>query len=356
MKKFKGVIACLVMILGLIAMLVKENSVKPAGNSLAERATMDSQTLQVIEKATVGPRSKKTLASLMKFEGSDLYTMHYYEDYGFKQYLEKGAPEKIEQITFGCSIFKAQTPTKQILMGRNFDWFPESGLLLFTHPSDGYAAVTMVDLRTLGYKGGNLLDLSPEKRKALLLSPYCPVDGMNECGLAVGCMMVPNAGQSKDPNKVSLSTTTAIRLMLDYAKNVDEAIALLEKYNIKMDLVPVHYLVCDATGNSAVIEFVDGKMQVLRSGKSWQTATNFLLTTQTHEGFGQDRYNIVEGFLEGKQGTVDESEAMNILSQVAQHGECSTLWSVVYNVSSGDIQLVKDGDYTNVHNFKLSEY
>lgn len=75
--------------------------------------------------------------------------------------------------------------------------------------------------------------------------------------------------------KVFILPTVAIRLMLDYAKNVDEAIALLEKYNVNMDLISIHFLLCDAAGNSAVIEFLDGKMQVLRSDKTWQTSTNF---------------------------------------------------------------------------------
>lgn len=355
MKKVKKIV-CLVVVLAFVGIMVKEKMIKPVGNSL-EELTIGSQNLQALEKATVGPLGEKTLASLKKIEGSDLYTMDYYGDYEFKKYLEKGAPTELKQVTFGCSIFKAQTPTKQILMNRNYDWYSQSGVLVFTHPSDGYAAISMVDIRGIGYNtGGNLLELSPEKRKALLLVPYCPVDGMNECGLAVGTMMVPGTGQSKDPNKVTIEGGAAIRLMLDYAKNVDEAIALLEKYNINMDIIAVHYLVCDAAGNSVVIEFLDGKMQVLRSEKPWQTSANFLLTTQTHEGFGQDRYKIIEDFLERKQGTVNESEAMNLLSQAAQHGGISTLWSVVYNLSSGDIQLVKDTDYTKVHNFKISKY
>ena len=353
MKNVK-VIVCLIIILGFVGIMIKEKTVKPVGNPL-EEYTIGSKNLQAVEKATLGPQAEKTLASLQKIEGSDLYTMEYYGDYELKRYLQEGTPDELKQITFGCSVFKAQTPTKQILLSRNHDWYPQSGLLVFTHPADGYASVTMVDIRSLEYRGENALELSSEKRKALLLVPYCPLDGMNECGLAVGNMMVPGAGQSKDPNKVSILPTVAIRLMLDYAKNVDEAIALLEKYNVNMDLISIHFLLCDAAGNSAVIEFLDGKMQVLRSDKTWQTSTNFLLTTQTHEGFGQDRYKIIEDFLASKQGTVNESEAMDLLSKTAQHGGISTVWSVVYNVSSGDIQLVKSADYTKVHNFKLSK-
>lgn len=65
-----------------------------------------------------------------------------------------------------------------------------------------------------------------------LAAPYLPFDGINEKGVAIALLAVPEAEVSYSADKVTLSTTTAIRLVLDKAANVDEAIDLLKQYNI----------------------------------------------------------------------------------------------------------------------------
>ena len=57
-----------------------------------------------------------------------------------------------------------------------------------------------------------------------LAAPYAPLDGMNEKGLAVGVLLIDTKPTNQNTKKVDITTTTAIRLMLDKAKNVDEAL------------------------------------------------------------------------------------------------------------------------------------
>ena len=49
---------------------------------------------------------------------------------------------------------------------------------------------------------------------------------MNEQGLAIGMMTVSAAHGPDDPQKQTVSSLLIIRLILDYAKNVEEAIAI----------------------------------------------------------------------------------------------------------------------------------
>ena len=60
-----------------------------------------------------------------------------------------------------------------------------------------------------------------------LAAPFLPFDGMNEKGLAIALLAVPEAEAPYNPDKIMLNTTTAIRLVLDKAANVEEAIELL---------------------------------------------------------------------------------------------------------------------------------
>ncbi len=100
---------------------------------------------------------------------------------------------------------------------------------------------------------------------------------MNENGVAMALLAVPEVNVKDDKDKVKLNTTTAIRLVLDKAKNVDEAVELLKKYNIYFSAdVYCHYIIADAEGNSVIVEYWDGKLQTIKSVKDYQIASNFI--------------------------------------------------------------------------------
>jgi predicted choloylglycine hydrolase len=236
------------------------------------------------------------------------------------------------------------------ILGRNFDWHNRQTLLLFTDPPDGYASTSMVDISYLDFPAQNP---SWADRVKLLDAPYLPFDGLNERGLAVGMMAVPRARDSSDPQKVTIGSLHAIRLMLDYAKNVSEAVALLQAYAVDFGGgPPIHYLVADASGDSAVIEYLDGRMTVLRNENPWQVSTNFIIAEQTPKGADSScwRYNKVYKRLKETGGTLSSAEAMALLQDVSQP---STVWSAVYNLTDGGIQVAMGREYDQVHTFRL---
>ena len=72
--------------------------------------------------------------------------------------------------------------------------------------------------------------------------------------------------------------------MLDKAKNVDEALALLSSYDMHSSANSCyHFQICDASGKSVVVEYVDDEMKVVYPDKNYQCATNFLLTNPDAE-------------------------------------------------------------------------
>ncbi len=300
-----------------------------------------------------------TLSSLERVDDYPLYTMHYRGSYTTGAALSHIATTGIAPQAcgepWGCSLFAALGDEHDRLLGRNFDWQFSPAVLLFTDPPDGYASVSVVDITYLGFDGEaskHLEDLSLDERKALLDAPQLPFDGMNEKGLAIGMAAVPAQDMPSNAQRPTLGELEIIREMLDHAASVDEAVEILGRYNIDVGEVPIHYLIASASGQSAVVEFYAGEMRVFRNETSWQTATNFLLASTGGYPQGECwRYDQMSKVLEQGQGRLSEADAMGLLGSVSQD---NTQWSVVYNLTSGEIHIVMGRGYTEAgHAFRL---
>jgi penicillin V acylase-like amidase (Ntn superfamily) len=82
--------------------------------------------------------------------------------------------------------------------------------------------------------------------------------GMNEEGLVISTMALDGSKSPAPDKRPWLYSDMWRQFILDNFKTVEEVIASDKLVRIK-DFVE-HFLVCDRTGNCAVIEFIDGKM------------------------------------------------------------------------------------------------
>jgi len=296
-----------------------------------------------------------TLRTLQQVDDYPLYVMHYQGTYLFDWYLTQGADSPIIQFLMRmnasklCTTFTGHTPEGDALMGRNFDWEPHPALLLYTDPPGGYASVSMVDMFYLGYDGP---ERSWLQRIALLFSPYVIVDGMNEHGLAASSLKVPCRPGSGESEKTAIVSNHVMRLALDYARDVDQALALLQDYDVAFPAVCVHFFLADASGRSVIIEYIDGQPVVIDNVEPWQVVTNFLVSEEQPQGAASScwRYNAAYGRLELTGGTASAQEAMSIAAAASVP---ETIWSVVYNLSQRDLDVVVGGNYDRVHHFTL---
>jgi len=294
-----------------------------------------------------------TLSSLEQIDPFPLYTMVYEAEYsqaGVDVLIDKENTQ-----SWACSLFAAMGDREGILFGRNFDWDFSPALLLYTDPQDGYASVSMVDIAYLGYgeeKAFGLTELPLSELTALLDAPYLPFDGMNETGLAVGMAAVSPGGMEDDPGKQTIDSLQVIREILDHAATVDEAVDILESHNIDWGSGPdLHYLVVEKSGKSALVEFSRGEMVVISNTDPWLVATNFLISeTGTSPQGNCWRYDLISGQLREGNGQLNTRQALDLLSEAAQE---STQWSVVYGISTGEIQVVMDRQYENIHTLDL---
>jgi penicillin V acylase-like amidase (Ntn superfamily) len=106
-------------------------------------------------------------------------------------------------------------------------------------------------------------------------------DGMNEKGLVANLLYLAKSDFGKTGDKPTLSVTSWAQYVLDNFATVAEAVDALKKDELAM--VPptlpngfpsmLHLSISDPTGDSAVFEFVDGKLSV-HHGRELQVMTN----------------------------------------------------------------------------------
>ena len=296
------------------------------------------------------------LANLTQVNDYPFYTAEYIGDYGFDAYLESGIyPVDIalinQQNSYACSCFYAGGDSP--IFGRNFDWYESPALLLFTDPPGGFRSMSMVDISYLGYDQY----LTPfDEPELLKLAPFLPFDGMNEYGLAIGMMAVGHAEGGNGPKKRTLDSLELIRLILDHAIDVPDALDLIRDYNVDFGSVPVHYLISDRKGNSVIVEYLDNEIVVIESDQAYQVATNFIISEVQPRGANthSNRYNTLVRALSKLEGVLEKNFAMDLLADVSQSGsETATRWSIVYDMRGLSVSVAINRNFQELYNFKM---
>ena len=310
------------------------------------------------------------------------YEMTISGDYYFDEFLEQGGansdqelisfvtekitkgliPMTIEESEIACSSFTARTEDGDYLLGRNYDFDQTNTAIVHTNPGNGkHASISTIDLQFIGIDPKKGVNGISDKIK-LLAAPYVPLDGVNDAGVSCGIYMTYQGKETvptdQNTERPDLTSTTMLRMVLDYADNVDEAIEMIAKYDLHDSAkTSYHYMIADAEGNSAVLEWVNGtdqtdndgskrELQITRNELPYQSVTNFILAPGYYEAndeqAGLDRYEYLMGKLNASNGVLeDEEEAMGLLRDVGRRtwkveGDVTkgtTVHSVVYNLT-----------------------
>lgn len=339
------------------------------------------------------PEKLDMLHSLVDLEGNKgrLYEMTYTVDYKLDEALNAGIVGTNTLVQFvmthlvddpkaksaglsydaGCSAFACpDTDSKDYLMGRNFDFNHKDkngnrimipAIVVHTAPAGGKKSVSFVDGQFIYYKSGFYTD--GETDLSLLMAlPYLLLDGINEDGFAICVLKLDgNPTRQQVPGKKNIFTTVAMRMLLDRASTVNQAVEMLKEYNMWMDEAPAsyHYFMADATGDYAIVEytFKDGEeypteMEVLKGEDALRYVTNFYVSPSMADSpdgsvlssHGKDRYEKLKANLAELQYKLNPAQAMDLLKSVAQGPEAQlstgfTQWSEVYNLSQKTVRM-----------------
>ena len=333
-----------------------------------------------------------------------LYEIDYNQDYMLDSVMQPGITEQTElfrhiasllfdnlpaenaEVKYGagCSAFAAQEAEgKGFLMGRNYDfrhftpdnksYLPTSAILVRTAPVGGKKSISMVDGLNLGFGQGFYNDGKTDLSMLMAL-PYAALDGINEDGFAIGVLALNEKQTNQQTGKQRIGTTVAIRMMLDKASTVREAIEMLKNYDMDMrgnGHSNYHFFMADATGDYAIVEYTFDKdrtepkvMEVFTADDSLRCVTNFYVApsmTGTTDGWGsshgKDRYENLRKTLDEKKHVMKEDEAMQLLEKVSQPPTeeltSQTQWSALYNLTEKTLRLTILREYAKEYNFRI---
>lgn len=274
-------------------------------------------------------------------------------------------------------------------------------MLVFTEANEGrHATISTVDLQFLGIDVDQ--DMTGLMDKVICLAaPYAPLDGINDAGVSCGIYMTYQGGEetvatSQDTDKPDFTSTTLLRLILDYADSVEEAVQIASSYDLHDSAnTSYHYMVADASGKSAILEWTndsavdttdnDGSQRTLKvvyndqdsaigereAASNYQVVTNFVLQPGYYEGVpaenkkGADRYDRLYEELQATDGVVaDDQATMDILQAVGRRSwdnddkNSCTVHSAVYNLTQKTVLWVTNENYDDpsaVFTFSLAQ-
>ncbi len=251
----------------------------------------------------------------------------------------------------------------ELVFGRNYDWVTGAGMVCTNLRGLQKTSMKQEDGATMSW----VSDYG-----SISFNQYgkeFPTGGMNEKGLVVELMWLDGTRYPEPDSRPPLGVLQWIQYQLDKSSTVDEVIATDRILRITSKGTPLHYLIADAGGNVATIEFLKGKM-VFHKGKElpFPVLTNntydesIKQTKAVNEGrsFADnsiDRFakacSMVQEFQLKDINTPVVDYAFSILDKVSQNGW--TKWSIVYDITNKKISF-KSHDFAKVKIVSFSSF
>ena len=233
----------------------------------------------------------------------------------------------------------------QLFFGRNYDWITDAGMICTNLKGLSKTSLQTENGETISWVS---------KYGSITFNQYgkeFPTGGMNEKGLVVELMWLDETKYPSADKRPAIGVLQWIQYQLDNCTTIEEVIATDKQLRISATgTTPLHYLVADANGKAATIEFLNGQM-VIHKGND---LTFPVLTNSTYnesvtsvKNSSTNGNNSLERFGEAckmiqQLNTVNISKPLNdyafdILGAVAQ-GDF-TKWSIVYDITNRKIQF-----------------
>jgi len=163
----------------------------------------------------------------------------------------------------------------QVITARSMDWAREIGTNLWIFPRG---------IKRSGEAGPNSAQWTA-RYGSVIASAYdlATSDGINEAGLVANVLWLAESTYPRfDGSRPGLALSLWPQYALDNFATVAEAVEALAKqpFTVVTDKMPgeqrlatVHLSLSDASGDSAIVEYIDGK-QVIHHGRQYQVMTN----------------------------------------------------------------------------------
>jgi choloylglycine hydrolase len=254
-----------------------------------------------------------------------------------------------------CTTFVLEDG-KRVYLGRNLDWDWEDGLVIVNARNVHKRALVQTE---------NALKWT-SKFGSVTFNQFgrdMPFGGMNEAGLVVENMWLDGTKYPDPDTRPEVNMLQWIQYQLDTCSNIAQVIASDKVVRLENTAVRarIHYLVCDAKGDCATIEFLDGKMSV-HQGKDLPYHALANDTYASSVAFAREHVERDGGplvthdslprfcraatraqtFKAAKTSNQDVDYAFETLEQVRQGNY--TAWQIVYNIADRQIDFRTRGN------------
>ena len=175
---------------------------------------------------------------------------------------------------FACTRALYVGADNTVITGRNMDWAEDMGSNLWVFPAG---------LKRDGAAGPKSIEWT-SKYGSVVVSGYevGSADGMNEKGLVANLLYLAESDYGHpDDSRPNLSIAAWAQYFLDSYATVDDAVAAMKSppFNVLAPTLPngapavLHLAISDASGDSAIFEYVGGKL-VIHHSRQYVVMTN----------------------------------------------------------------------------------
>jgi choloylglycine hydrolase len=249
----------------------------------------------------------------------------------------------IHGIGSACTTFVMKDGQGRVLFGKNFDFPAGQGHIHINHRDVAKTSFVRPPERPFSWvaKYGSVTFNQAGKE--------FPYGRINEKGLVIEQMWLQEAGYPEPDHRFGLSELQWIQYQLDHAASVQEVIDSDSTIRIsQMATSYLHFLVSDASGNAAAIEYIDGVMVVhwgadlpypVLTNCTYRHSLGYKSSIDRNDTVSYNAWtknssgrfvNVVERLDAYKDTSDVVDHAFQILEAVAQPG--NTQWSIVYDI------------------------
>jgi len=182
---------------------------------------------------------------------------------------------------------------------------------------------------------------------------------MNDQGLVATHANVPASKTPYDPDKPHFRHNFLEKIVSECA-TVKQAVGMVRAYTLPEEHNAfVHLMLADATGDSAVIEWVDGAVQALRRAGAIQFMTNHLLSKPESAGGPNSRYARGSRML-AQLKDASPASIVPVLKEISMGGrfrgeEVGTLDSTIWDITGRKLHVFYKRDFDHPLSFNLDE-
>ncbi|MDR6721613.1 choloylglycine hydrolase [Paenibacillus amylolyticus] len=278
-----------------------------------------------------------------------------------------------------CTTFTMKDE-QVMLLAQNYDF----------HAGHGLIVVSTRDLTKYSFAAEGKKEVSWKTKYGNItftqFGRELPMSGMNEKGLTIAMMYHEEGQYPLSDSRAALNELQWIQYQLDQYASVEEVVHHLDHIRIEKAVYVLHYMVADAKGHTAIIEFIGGNAQVTQDATYYTlTNSNYNQSLEYMKQFKEttipklsrkvsslDRFNLAYRLLEekcnlNKLTSLSIKEAFGILDDLAVKPSVNwdwvgneipptlSYWTVVFDIKNLSIHYKNYGNEA-VRSIKIKHF